>query len=426
MYALALTAALTLASPPPDADEGTPDLPDAVEVLERARAALGTPERLASLGNVVARGTLRWEGMGGSGTIVESYAGLRRVHVRSEFEGFGSFEQGTLGELVWEKNPLGVTVRDGWHASEYLRRFAIAQHVDWRELYARTETVGEAVVDGRRCLELHLVPRPLVAVPEECADVTPPPDVWYVDAESHLLRRLLTRAQDPGSEPVEVRVDLDDWRAVDGVRHPHALRVEMSGFTLVVDYDSYEHGAELPADLFDAAADVLAAADRHQSGEQAAADDEVVVEALELRHIASIRVQCAHADMQKVLSVALPEAFQHVLSRGATVTGQPLVRYHSFGDTIDMEAAIPVAEPVEPGGRVVASTLPAGRGVVAWHVGPYERLGDTHERIQAYLDEHGLTPAGACWEEYWTDPGMEPDPEKWRTRVVWPVEAESD
>jgi hypothetical protein len=23
----------------------------------------------------------------------------------------------------------------------------------------------------------------------------------------------------------------------------------------------------------------------------------------------------------------------------------------------------------------------------------------------------------------WTDPGMEPDPSKWRTKVVWPVKA---
>jgi hypothetical protein len=41
----------------------------------------------------------------------------------------------------------------------------------------------------------------------------------------------------------------------------------------------------------------------------------------------------------------------------------------------------------------------------------------------AYLDEHGLERRGAPWEEYWTDPGMEPDPAKWRTKLVWPIVA---
>jgi len=54
-------------------------------------------------------------------------------------------------------------------------------------------------------------------------------------------------------------------------------------------------------------------------------------------------------------------------------------------------------------------------------------LGETHEKIQAYMKEHGLVARGACWEEYWTDPGMEPDSSKWRTRVVWPcAKAEGD
>jgi effector-binding domain-containing protein len=76
---------------------------------------------------------------------------------------------------------------------------------------------------------------------------------------------------------------------------------------------------------------------------------------------------------------------------------------------------------IQPKGRVKAAVLPAGKAVVAWHLGPYEKLGDTHARIQAYCEEHGLEQRAAPWEEYWTDPGMEPDPSKWRTKIVMPV-----
>jgi hypothetical protein len=83
-----------------------------------------------------------------------------------------------------------------------------------------------------------------------------------------------------------------------------------------------------------------------------------------------------------------------------------------------------------PWRSMFASARKVGRvpldGVDHWHVGPYERLGETHTRIQEYLDEHGLTQRAAAWEEYWTDPGMEPDPAKWRTKVVWPVEPAGD
>ena len=125
--------------------------------------------------------------------------------------------------------------------------------------------------------------------------------------------------------------------------------------------------------------------------------------------------------MQENLAIMLPEAMQHVLAQGGQLTGPPLVRYHKWGDPLDLEACIPVSGPIEAGGRVQSKKLPAGPAVVGWHVGPYEQLGVTHEKIGAYVNEHGLEPQGAPWEEYWSDPGLEPDSSKWRTRIVWPI-----
>ena len=125
--------------------------------------------------------------------------------------------------------------------------------------------------------------------------------------------------------------------------------------------------------------------------------------------------------MPKTLAVLLPEVTHHALSVGASMIGPPLVRYHQWGETLDIETAIPVAKPVEPKGRVKSERLAAGKALVAWHFGPYEKLGETHKRMTTFLEANGLERRGAPWEEYWTDPGMEPDPAKWRTKVVWPV-----
>jgi hypothetical protein len=59
------------------------------------------------------------------------------------------------------------------------------------------------------------------------------------------------------------------------------------------------------------------------------------------------------------------------------------------------------------------------------HVGPYHELSDTHEALIEWLADRGLVAAGGPWEVYWTDPGLERDPAKWRTEIFHPVTAES-
>jgi effector-binding domain-containing protein len=59
---------------------------------------------------------------------------------------------------------------------------------------------------------------------------------------------------------------------------------------------------------------------------------------------------------------------------------------------------------------------------MAWHVGPYEKLADAHQSLRAYVDAHRMQARGGLWEVYWTDPGIVPDPSKWRTQLFMPIE----
>jgi AraC family transcriptional regulator len=54
-------------------------------------------------------------------------------------------------------------------------------------------------------------------------------------------------------------------------------------------------------------------------------------------------------------------------------------------------------------------------------VGPYEALEGTYAALQAWLDEVGATASGPMWEVYWSDPGAEPDPARWRTELLVPL-----
>lgn len=111
-----------------------------------------------------------------------------------------------------------------------------------------------------------------------------------------------------------------------------------------------------------------------------------------------------------------------VADQGLTPAGPPFAYYPAAPtEVVQVTAGFPVVGTVSPAAEVRPFTLPGGRAVVAMHVGPYDTLEQTYHGILEWISAQGLTPAAAMWEEYLSDPGQEPDPATWRTRVVWPL-----
>ena len=70
---------------------------------------------------------------------------------------------------------------------------------------------------------------------------------------------------------------------------------------------------------------------------------------------------------------------------------------------------------------VAAAMLPAGPVATTMHIGTYEGLGEAYASVQQWIEVQGLTPGGAPWECYITDPAEYPDPKDWKTEVFWPL-----
>jgi effector-binding domain-containing protein len=66
----------------------------------------------------------------------------------------------------------------------------------------------------------------------------------------------------------------------------------------------------------------------------------------------------------------------------------------------NVEIGVEVGESMPAIGRVVPSTLPAGRAVTTTHRGRYEDLGSAHRAIIEWCDRHGLQRVGPRWEIY--------------------------
>jgi AraC family transcriptional regulator len=140
-----------------------------------------------------------------------------------------------------------------------------------------------------------------------------------------------------------------------------------------------------------------------------------------------VRRRTQPGDVAKTLGEALGHVFQHAQQKGIALAGQPFTRYIEWGPGLwTIEAGMPVTARVaeiREDTDVRPDALPGGWVATTTHAGPYDKLNEAHAAMQRWIEAEGLTPAGAPWEVYTTDPADYPDPRDWKTEVFWPVKA---
>ncbi|MFC8192601.1 GyrI-like domain-containing protein [Cellulomonas sp. NPDC057328] len=148
--------------------------------------------------------------------------------------------------------------------------------------------------------------------------------------------------------------------------------------------------------------------------------------------VAASRRTVARADLGAFLDLAHGEVRDAVEAAGARVVGPAIAWYGHVPDaTADVAAAFPVAGlplgPVTPaGGEPVAPVevvpLTGGRCLVTEHVGPHDGVGASWDRLLArWHADHGGVGRGDFWEVHRVGRTTEPDPARWRTRLVLPL-----
>ena len=135
------------------------------------------------------------------------------------------------------------------------------------------------------------------------------------------------------------------------------------------------------------------------------------------------------ATFPAAVDAGFPELFGWLAEHGITPAGPPLIRYHviDMAAELEIELAVPVAGPVQAGGRIRAGVLPAGRYVILRHTGPYDGLIAANAALQDWAEQQGIalesSADGRRWhgraEHYLTDPSAEPDPSRWQVDVAY-------
>jgi AraC family transcriptional regulator len=149
---------------------------------------------------------------------------------------------------------------------------------------------------------------------------------------------------------------------------------------------------------------------------------EIEVKQAEPQHVLCIRETTTQEALGSTLGRLFGAVREHLEELDVEPQGPPFARYPKFEeDDVEVEAGFPVPGPLAETDEITNDELQGGQLASTWHVGPYETLYKAHAALEAWIEEQNRAPAGAPWEIYWTDPEEVPEPDQWKTEVVWPV-----
>jgi effector-binding domain-containing protein len=148
----------------------------------------------------------------------------------------------------------------------------------------------------------------------------------------------------------------------------------------------------------------------------------IEIEDVASQRVASTRATTIPAEIGATFGQKIKVVGAFLQRTGAKMAGPPYARYFNYSpEDVDMEIGAPIDGDVSGDDNVEVHDMPGGRVAAAIHLGRYEGLAETYDELATWISRHGFDREGAPWEVYIAYPGNEPEPEKWETRIYWPV-----
>lgn len=227
----------------------------AAEILDRADRNQAPPEIRNSIVSHVYKGTVEFKGMAGmKGAFVETFSSPLKARVTWDL-GVVVMDEGTDGEVVWEKNPTqGVTIHSGSGRELKLRGYAGSNLIPWRKIYKEARLLGREKIEGREHFKLELTPWDLDGTVQTV----------FVDTETltptktHLLLRETPGVLGGGEIPIAITYG--DYRRVDGVLYFHQRTINVGVMQVVLKTESIERNPKVDESRFELPDDVRKAA----------------------------------------------------------------------------------------------------------------------------------------------------------------------
>ena len=144
---------------------------------------------------------------------------------------------------------------------------------------------------------------------------------------------------------------------------------------------------------------------------------------MEERTYVGVRDTVAFSEMQPFFAAGFAAATGGCEKSELEMNGMPCGIYFVWDEanqTTECMAAIPVAPGSSADGLEAFTT--GGKALMLDHFGAYEKLGDAHMAMEAYMKWHGTMMNGPAIEEYMNDPTTVADASEIHTRIYYPIQ----
>ena len=242
LLAVLVTAQLSCARGP--ASEATPAAsPTPTEqavvdqILQRYEAALGAKEALTGITSYKLKGT--WELAGMTGTIQSWRKEPFKTLIVIEFPHIGTLKKGFDGETRWVQTPEGTFTDSSPQEIAELERDAEVYNVGRiKSLFESMKLERKARLSGR---DVYVI---------EGKPAKGPAEKLFFDIENGLLLRWDMARKQPNRGIVFVKVHLDNYKEVDGVKVPFNVRFVFESFNFTVKLQEMQYNVPIDDAIF--------------------------------------------------------------------------------------------------------------------------------------------------------------------------------
>ena len=226
-----ITESKPAASPPPT-EQAVID-----QILQRYEQALGGKEAIAGITSYKLKGTYELSGI--TGTVEGWRKEPHKTLTVIEFPNLGTLKKGFDGETHWVQTPGGTFSNSHPQEIAEMERDSEVYSVGRiKSLFESMKLENKARLSGR---DVYVI---------EGKPAKGPAEKLFFDVESGLLVRwdMARREQNRGT--VFVKVHLDDYKEVDGVKVPFKVRFAFESFNFTVRVEELQHNIAIDDAVF--------------------------------------------------------------------------------------------------------------------------------------------------------------------------------
>jgi len=223
------------------------NLPTPEAVFNKSIQATGGRANYERVHTMLSTGSVEIAGQGMKGQITVAAAAPDRSVTTMEFQGIGKIRTGTGDGIAWQSSAMqGPRLLDGEEREQSLRGARMDAMLHWREVYGEVKVEGEDVIDGKACWRLVVMP-PKSSKPET---------LWF-DKESGLLVKDASTLVSAMGE-LQIESLYLEYKDAGGIKIPRSVRQAMGPQTLITTITEVKVNPDLPADAFEAPAEIKA------------------------------------------------------------------------------------------------------------------------------------------------------------------------